>query len=165
MKESIQYDVAECSLGRVLAARSGRGTCAIFLGDDSESLVEELRRRFPSAEVERGDANIGRVIAAIEAPRAGVDLPLDVRGTAFQLSVWDALRAIPTGATATYTEIAERIGAPGSARAVAGACAANTLSMAIPCHRVVHRDGSLSGYRWGVSRKRELLAREARAEG
>ncbi len=148
-------------------AASARGICAITLGDDPDALVRDLQDRFPRAELVGGDAAfeaiVARVVGFVEAPRLGLDLPLDVRGTAFQQRVWQALRTIPAGATASYTEIAQRIGAPKSVRAVASACAANAIAVAIPCHRVVRTDGALSGYRWGVERKRALLDREADA--
>lgn len=164
----IRFAVGQCSLGAVLVARSQRGVCAIMLGDDPEGLVRELQDQFPRAELIGGDARfealVARVVGFVEAPGTGLDLPLDVRGTAFQERVWRALRDIPAGSTASYAEIARRIGMPGAARAVARACAANPLAVAIPCHRVVRRDGSPSGYRWGAERKRELLRRE-RASG
>jgi AraC family transcriptional regulator of adaptative response/methylated-DNA-[protein]-cysteine methyltransferase len=161
----IRFAIGECSLGAILVARSDRGVCAILLGDDPEALARDLQERFPRAELIGGDAEfeqlVARVVGFIEAPGLGLDLPLDVQGTAFQQRVWQALREIPAGRTATYREIAGRIGAPGAVRAVAGACAANALAVAIPCHRVVRTDGSLSGYRWGVERKRALLERES----
>jgi AraC family transcriptional regulator of adaptative response/methylated-DNA-[protein]-cysteine methyltransferase len=160
----IRFAVAECSLGSILVAQSERGVCAIVFGDDPDALVRDLQDRFPRAILIGGDAaferTIARVIGLVEQPSLGLDLPLDVRGTAFQQRVWQALREIPAGSTATYAEIASRIGARHGARAVAQACAANPLAVAIPCHRVVRTDGSLSGYRWGVERKRTLLARE-----
>ena len=160
----IEFAIGQSSLGAILVARSQRGVCAISLGDDPDALLRELQDRFPRAELIGGDAGFERLVAQvvglIEQPGIGIDLPLDVRGTAFQQRVWDALRKIPAGETASYTQIAQRIGAPKSARAVAQACASNTLAVAIPCHRVVRSDGALSGYRWGVERKRELLARE-----
>jgi AraC family transcriptional regulator of adaptative response/methylated-DNA-[protein]-cysteine methyltransferase len=141
--------------------------CAILLGDDPEALVRDLQDRFPRATLIGADPEFERLVAQVvglvESPGLSLDLPLDVRGTAFQQRVWQALREIPAGATVTYGEIAARIGAPRSVRAVAGACAANPLAVAIPCHRVVRTDGTLSGYRWGVERKRALLQREARA--
>lgn len=162
--EVIRFAVGQCSLGAALVASSARGVCAILLGDDPEPLVRDLQARFPKAELIGGDAAyeqlVARVIGAIEAPRTGWDLPLDIRGTAFQQRVWQALRGIPAGCTLSYAELAERLGLPRAVRAVAGACAANALAVAIPCHRVVRRDGSLSGYRWGVERKRALLERE-----
>lgn len=161
----IRFAVGESTLGSILVAMSERGVCAIFLGDDPDALTRELQDRFPRATLVGGDAEferlVARVVGFIEAPGLGLDLPLDVRGTAFQQRVWQALRDIPTGATASYTDIARRIGAPRSVRAVAQACAANSLAVAIPCHRVVRIDGGPSGYRWGVERKRALLAREA----
>jgi AraC family transcriptional regulator of adaptative response/methylated-DNA-[protein]-cysteine methyltransferase len=160
----IRFAVGACSLGSVLVAQSAKGVCAILLGDDPETLVRDLQDRFPRAQLIGGDAafeqTVARVVGFVEQPTRGLDLPLDVRGTAFQQRVWQALREIPAGGTATYAEVAERIGAPGAARAVAHACGANHLAVAIPCHRVVRTDGSLSGYRWGVERKRSLLARE-----
>lgn len=164
---TIRFAVGECSLGSILVARSERGVCAILLGDDPDALARDLQDRFPRATLLGGDSDFEQVVACVvgvvEAPGLGLDLPLDVRGTAFQQRVWRALREIPAGRTATYAEIAGRIGAPGSVRAVAGACAANPLAVAIPCHRVVRTDGGLSGYRWGVERKRALLAREESA--
>lgn len=162
----IRFAVGECSLGSILVAQTERGVCAILLGDDPAALVQDLQDRFTHAELVGGDAGfealVAHVVGFVEAPAIGLDLPLDVRGTAFQQRVWQALREIPVGATESYTEVAERIGAPSAARAVARACAANTLAVAIPCHRVVRRDGGLSGYRWGVERKRMLLERESR---
>ncbi len=164
---TIRFAVGECSLGAILVARSERGVCAILLGDDPDELARELQDRFPRAELIGGDGDfeqlVARVVGLVEAPGIGLDLPLDVRGTAFQQRVWQVLREIPPGATASYTEVAKRIGAPKAVRAVAQACAANALAVAIPCHRVVRNDGSLAGYRWGVERKRALLAKEARA--
>jgi AraC family transcriptional regulator, regulatory protein of adaptative response / methylated-DNA-[protein]-cysteine methyltransferase len=162
--QEIRFAVGECSLGSVLVAASGKGVCAILLGDDPNALARELQDRFPRATLVGGDAaferTVARVVGLIERPGIGLDLPLDVRGTAFQQRVWQALRKIPAGKTTTYSELATRIGAPSSVRAVAGACAANPTAVVIPCHRVVRTDGSLSGYRWGVERKRQLLARE-----
>jgi AraC family transcriptional regulator of adaptative response/methylated-DNA-[protein]-cysteine methyltransferase len=161
----IRFAVGQCSLGAILAARSPKGVCAILIGDDPDALVRDLQDRFPKARLVGGDAGfeavVAKVVGLVEAPARGLDLPLDVRGTAFQQRVWRALQAIPAGETASYAEIAARIGAPKAVRAVAGACAANALAVAIPCHRVVRTDGALSGYRWGVERKRALLAREA----
>ena len=163
---AMRFAVGECSLGSVLVARSERGICAILLGDDPHALVRDLQDRFPKAALSGGDKTfeklVARVVGLVEAPQRGLDLPLDVRGTAFQQRVWKALLRIPAGNTASYAEIAAAIGAPKSARAVAQACAANELAIAIPCHRVVRSDGALSGYRWGVERKRKLLARERR---
>lgn len=162
---AIRFAIGQSSLGAILVAASERGVCSILLGDDPQALVRDLQDRFPNAELIGGDAAfeqlVATVVGLVEAPAIGVDLPLDVRGTAFQQRVWQALRAIPAGSTATYSEIAARIGSPKSVRAVAQACAANPLAIAIPCHRVVRTDGNLAGYRWGVERKRQLLAREA----
>jgi AraC family transcriptional regulator, regulatory protein of adaptative response / methylated-DNA-[protein]-cysteine methyltransferase len=163
--EAIRFAVGACSLGAILVAATGRGICAILMGDDAGALVRDLQDRFPGAELLGGDRAfeklVARVVALVEAPAAAHDLPLDMRGTALQRRVWQALRAIPPGTTASYAEIARRIGAPRSARAVAQACGANPLAVAIPCHRVVRQDGSLSGYRWGIARKRTLLDRES----
>jgi len=162
----IRFAIGECSLGAILVARSERGVCAIALGDDPDALARDLQDRFPKARLMGGDpgfeALVARVVGLVEAPGLGLDLPLDVRGTAFQQRVWQALRDIPPGSTASYAEIARRIGSPASVRAVAQACGANALAVAIPCHRVVRSDGSLSGYRWGVERKSALLLREAK---
>ncbi|PLC49767.1 bifunctional DNA-binding transcriptional regulator/O6-methylguanine-DNA methyltransferase Ada [Pollutimonas subterranea] len=161
----IHFAVGECSLGSILVAQSERGVCAILMGDDPDRLVRDLQDQFPRAALVGGDADFERLIAEVvgfvESPSIGLNLPLDVQGTAFQQRVWQALLEIPAGTTATYTEIALRIGMPTAIRAVASACGANRLAVAIPCHRVVRRDGSLSGYRWGVDRKRQLLEREA----
>jgi AraC family transcriptional regulator, regulatory protein of adaptative response / methylated-DNA-[protein]-cysteine methyltransferase len=163
----ILFAVGECSLGSILVAATERGVCAILMGDEPEALVRDLQDRFPAAELTGGNAEfehtVARVVSFVEAPRLGLDLPLDVRGTAFQQRVWEALRSVPAGETVSYRQIAERIGAPKAVRAVAQACGANALAVAIPCHRVVRRDGAISGYRWGVERKRALLDREARA--
>ncbi len=162
---AIRFAIGQCSLGAILVAASARGVCAILMGDDPDALARDLQERFPRAELVGGDAGferwVAQVVGFVEQPRLGLDLPLDVRGTAFQQRVWQALQKIPAGTTASYSEIAQRIGAPKSVRAVAGACAANALAVAIPCHRVVRTDGGLSGYRWGVARKRALLDREA----
>jgi AraC family transcriptional regulator, regulatory protein of adaptative response / methylated-DNA-[protein]-cysteine methyltransferase len=161
----IRFAVGEASLGAVLVAATNKGVCAIMLGDDPDILVRELEDRFPRAELIGGDGEfertVAQVVGLVEAPGQRLDLPLDIRGTAFQQQVWQALRAIPPGKTATYAEIAEAVGRPTAVRAVAQACAANPLAVAIPCHRVVRADGDVSGYRWGVERKRELLDREA----
>jgi AraC family transcriptional regulator, regulatory protein of adaptative response / methylated-DNA-[protein]-cysteine methyltransferase len=161
----IRFAVGQASLGAVLVAATDKGVCAIMLGDDPGALVRELQDRFSRAELKGGDAEFERTVAEVvglvEAPDRRFDLPLDVRGTAFQQQVWQALRAIPPGKTATYAEIAKAVGRPAAVRAVAQACAANPLAIAIPCHRVVRTDGDLSGYRWGVERKRALLDREA----
>jgi AraC family transcriptional regulator, regulatory protein of adaptative response / methylated-DNA-[protein]-cysteine methyltransferase len=163
----IRFAIGECSLGSILVATSEKGVCAILLGDDPDALARDLQDRFPKSNLIGGDAEfeqlVAKVIGFVETPAIGFDLPLDVRGTAFQQRVWQALREIPAGSTASYTEIANRIGSPKAVRAVAGACAANVLAVAIPCHRVVRNDGESSGYRWGVERKRTLLKREAGA--
>lgn len=160
----IRFAVGRSSLGLVLVAATEKGVCAILLGDDTEVLVRDLRERFPRAELLDADAGFNKVVASViahvEAPAKPLDLQLDVRGTVFQERVWQALRQIPLGSTASYSELARRIGAPSATRAVAQACAANPVAVAIPCHRVVRTDGSLSGYRWGVERKRALLERE-----
>ncbi len=165
--ERLRFAVGQCSLGAILVASSSQGVAAILLGDDPDALVRDLQDRFPRADLIGDDgtyeATIARVVGFVEAPGMGLDLPLDVRGTAFQQRVWQALREVPAGRTVTYGQIARRIGAPSATRAVAGACAANPLAIAIPCHRVVRTDGSLSGYRWGVERKRQLLDREEAA--
>lgn len=164
---TIRFALAQCSLGALLIAATGQGVCSILLGDDPETLLRELQDRFTEAELVGADRGferwIAQVVGYIEAPGIGLDLPLDVRGTAFQRRVWEALRRIPAGETLSYAELARRIGQPRGARAVAQACAANPVALAIPCHRVIRTDGSLSGYRWGIARKRELLAREQRA--
>jgi AraC family transcriptional regulator of adaptative response/methylated-DNA-[protein]-cysteine methyltransferase len=162
---AIRFALGECSLGHFLVAQSDIGVCAILLGDDPDALLRDLQDKFPRAQLIGGDSDfeqlVAKVIGFIEAPQLGLDLPLDVRGTAFQERVWQALREIPPGSTASYADIAVRIGSPRAVRAVAQACAANSLAVAIPCHRVVRSDGNLSGYRWGVERKRRLLEREA----
>ncbi|MEP7226179.1 MAG: bifunctional DNA-binding transcriptional regulator/O6-methylguanine-DNA methyltransferase Ada [Gemmatimonadales bacterium] len=162
----IRFAIGECTLGSILVARSELGVCAILLGDDPDALARDLQDRFPRATLTGDDPEfdqlVAQVVGFVEAPAHGLDLPLDVQGTAFQQRVWQALREIPAGSTASYAEIASRIGSPKAIRAVAQACAANALAVAIPCHRVVRNDGGLSGYRWGVERKRELLQREAR---
>jgi AraC family transcriptional regulator of adaptative response/methylated-DNA-[protein]-cysteine methyltransferase len=164
---SIRFAVGECSLGSILVAATDKGICAIQFGDDPDVLVRDLQDRFPKALLVGGDAGFERLVAAVvglvEEPGHGLDLPLDVRGTAFQQRVWRALRAIPSGSTASYAEIAARIGRPKAVRTVAQACAANPVAVAIPCHRVVRTDGALSGYRWGAERKRALLERERAA--
>lgn len=163
--ERIAWAVRSCSLGYVLVGATDRGVCTIQLGDCEAELAAALAERFPRAERVRAPDDLGEllglVVALVEDPGRGPgELPLDVRGTAFQQLVWDALRRIPPGETITYAGLAEAIGRPGAARAVAGACAANKLAVAIPCHRVVRTGGSLAGYRWGVERKRKLLDRE-----
>ena len=167
MAEDIRFAIGETALGSILVASSARGVAAILLGDDPDALARDLQDRFPHARLIGADpdyeAIVAKVVGFVEAPQVGLDLPLDVRGNAFQQRVWQALRDIPVGATASYTDVANRIGAPSAHRAVAGACAANNLAVAIPCHRVVRSDGALSGYAWGVERKRKLLAMETAA--
>ena len=163
----IRFAIGECSLGSILVAASKKGVTAILFGDDTDALVRDLKNMFPRAGLIGDDRAFERLVAKVvrfvEAPRTGLDLPLDVRGTAFQHRVWTALRDIPAGATASYTEIAKRVGRPKAVRAVAQACAANPIAVAIPCHRVIRSDGGISGYRGGVARKRALLAREAKS--
>ena len=167
--EVILYAIAESALGQVLVAQRTRGICAITLGDQPAALVADLAARFPKAGIQPAEAalaqQIAAVVALVEQPGAGHDLPLDLRGTAFQRRVWQALQQIPPGQTASYAEIAAQIGAPTASRAVAGACAANALAVAVPCHRVLRADGALSGYRWGTARKAALLEREAARSG
>lgn len=162
--DRIQYAVGRCSLGLLLVAESAKGLCAILFGDDETALLADLRSRFPHAALAAASDDMPDVLAAVvqlvETPGMPINVALDPRGTSFQRRVWQALRAIPAGITMSYADVARRIGAPGSARPVAQACAANPLAVAIPCHRVVRNDGGLAGYRWGVNRKRELLARE-----
>jgi len=163
----IRFAVGECSLGAILVAATAKGVCAIEFGNDPEMLVRALQDRFPRAQLLGGDKAFERLVAEVvgfvEAPGRGLDLPLDIRGTAFQQQVWKAIRDIPAGSTASYRDLAKRIGAPKAVRAVAQACGANAIAVAIPCHRVVRTDGSTSGYRWGVERKRALLDREKAA--
>jgi AraC family transcriptional regulator of adaptative response/methylated-DNA-[protein]-cysteine methyltransferase len=163
----VRFAVGECSLGLILVAQSERGICAIFLGDEPDALVRELQDQFPNANLIGGDAGfeqlVAKVVGFVEAPKRGLDLPLDVRGTAFQQRVWQSLGKIPAGSTASYTDVAKLIGSPRSVRAVAQACGANKLAVVIPCHRVVRNDGALSGYRWGIERKCALLKKEANA--
>jgi AraC family transcriptional regulator of adaptative response/methylated-DNA-[protein]-cysteine methyltransferase len=165
--EEIRFAIAETSLGALLVAASQKGVCAILMGDNPEKLLQDLQDRFTRARLVGGDAKfeklVAKVVGLVERPTRDLDLPLDIRGTAFQQRVWKALTAIPAGKTASYAEIAKKIGKPSAVRAVAQACAANSLAIAIPCHRVVKTDGGLSGYAWGVARKQELLAREAAA--
>lgn len=162
----IRFAIGRCSLGAILVAATGKGVCAILLDDDPDFLLRDLQDRFPRANLLGGDKDFERMVAQvvgfIDAPALGLDLPLDIRGTVFQQRIWQALREIPPGSTISYTELARRIGAPKAVRAVAQACAANAIAVAIPCHRVVRSDGALSGYRWGVDRKRMLLQREAK---
>jgi AraC family transcriptional regulator of adaptative response/methylated-DNA-[protein]-cysteine methyltransferase len=165
--ESLSFAIHDSALGQVLVARSANGICAILLGDDRPSLILDLRSRFPHAELAPGDTTLdalaARVATIVESPEQSLDERLDMRGTDFQRDVWSALREIPAGTTATYTDIAIRVGRLTSVRAVARACAANPLAVVVPCHRVLRGDGQLSGYRWGLDRKRQLLSREASA--
>lgn len=160
----IQFATGTSSLGNVLVAATPAGLCAILLGDDPKSLVDDLTFRFRNARIvpaaQSFNATVTAVLALVETPRLGLDLPLDMRGTEFQHRVWTALQSIPSGQTVSYAQLAQRMGAPTASRAVAAACAANPLAIAIPCHRVVRGDGRLSGYRWGVARKKALLDRE-----
>ncbi len=164
--ELIRHAVGDSTLGVVLVAATARGVCAILLGDDAAELAADLRARFPRARLQPADAGfhlwVAQVVAHVDAPGEGLALPLDIQGTAFQRRVWEVLQAIPAGATLSYKDVAARLGSPNAVRAVAGACAANKLAVAIPCHRVVGAGGALSGYRWGIGRKRALLAREGR---
>ena len=163
--EELRFAIGQSSLGAILVASSDKGVASILIGDDPDALARDLQDRFPRARLVGGDAGyealVARVVGLVEAPGLGLDLPLDVRSTAFQQRVWQALRKIPAGRTMSYAKVAAAIGSPGSVRAVAGACAANAIAVAIPCHRVVRTDGALSGYAWGVERKRALLTREA----
>ncbi len=163
----IRFAVGECSLGSIAVAATERGVCAVLLGDDPDELVHDLERRFPKAQLLGGDATfeklVSQVVGLVEAPELGLDLPIDVRGTAFQERVWQALCKVPAGKTTTYAELARKIGKPRAVRAVAHACAENPLAVVIPCHRVVRKDGALAGYRWGIERKRELIEREVKA--
>ncbi|HCC7793714.1 TPA: methylated-DNA--[protein]-cysteine S-methyltransferase, partial [Klebsiella pneumoniae] len=158
----------DCALGRCLVAQSERGVCAVLPGDNDAALLDDLRRRFPNAELREGAPDfcqqMAEIFAHLDDSRRPVSLPLDLQGTAFQLQVWQALRQIPVGETRSYRQVAEHIGQPRAVRAVAGACAANSLAVIVPCHRVVREDGTLSGYRWGTARKAQLLAREAQHE-
>jgi AraC family transcriptional regulator of adaptative response/methylated-DNA-[protein]-cysteine methyltransferase len=167
--EELHFAVGECSLGSILVASSKKGVVSILLGDDPDELVRDLQDRFPKARLIGSDKDyetvVARAVGFVEAPGIGLDLPLDVRGTAFQQRVWRALQEIPVGQTVSYAEIARRINAPKSTRGVAAACAANNIAVAIPCHRVVRKDGSLSGYAWGVQRKKALVDREKAQTG
>ena len=165
--ELIRFAIGQCTLGAILVAATEQGVCAIALGDEPEVLLKDLQDRFPRSQLRGGDAAFERLVATVigfvEAPAVGLDLPLDLQGSAFQLRVWQALRAVPAGTTVSYAELARRLGVPKSARAVARAVGANPVAVAIPCHRVIRSDGALSGYRWGVERKRTLLSREGRS--
>lgn len=161
----MQYALGHSAIGMVLVARTAAGISAVLLGDDRDALCDELRMRFPRATLRQGDAALDtltdEVVRFVDSPARGLHATLDMRGSAFQREVWRALREIPVGATSSYTDIAIRIGRPTAVRAVAQACAANPLAVIVPCHRVLRRDGQLSGYRWGIERKRALLARES----
>jgi AraC family transcriptional regulator, regulatory protein of adaptative response / methylated-DNA-[protein]-cysteine methyltransferase len=163
----IHFAIGECSLGAILVAQSERGVCSILIGDDPRLLIEDLQDTFPNAHLIGNESGyedlVAKVVGMVEKPAMGFDLPLDIQGTAFQQRVWKALQQIPVGTTASYADIAKRIGEPKAFRAVAQACGANTLAVAIPCHRVIRNDGGLSGYRWGIERKRTLIGREARS--
>ncbi|MFT3736490.1 MAG: methylated-DNA--[protein]-cysteine S-methyltransferase [Rhodocyclaceae bacterium] len=163
--ERIRFGIGQCTLGAILVAATDKGLCSIALGDDPATLLEALQERFPQAELRGNERDfedwMARVIGFVDGRDASLALPLDVRGTAFQQRVWQALQTIPPGSTLSYSELAQKLGTPRAVRAVASACAANALAIAIPCHRIVRSDGSLSGYRWGVARKRALLDREA----
>ena len=170
MNQEILFSTGECVLGVVLVARGERGVCAILLGDDADRLARDLRQRFPQARLRNGGSELAPLLAKVAsflaAPAMGLDVPLEMRGTAFQQRVWRALQAIPAGSTVSYADVARRLGSPASAKEVGEACAANALAVAIPCHRVVRSDGGLAGYRWGIQRKRALLRREgARTAG
>jgi AraC family transcriptional regulator of adaptative response/methylated-DNA-[protein]-cysteine methyltransferase len=166
-RTDIHFAIGECSLGSILVAMSARGVCSILIGNDPVLLIQDLQDRFPKANLIGDESGyedlVARVVGLIEKPGVGVNLPLDIRGTAFQQLVWKALQQIPVGSTASYADITKQIAMPKAVRAVAQACGANALAVAIPCHRVIRNDGALSGYRWGVERKRTLLDREAHA--
>jgi AraC family transcriptional regulator of adaptative response/methylated-DNA-[protein]-cysteine methyltransferase len=168
MDQEILFSTRECVLGMMLVAKSERGVCAILLGEDAGELRRDLQQRFPQARLRDADVEfaplVSKVAGFLAAPAMGLNVPLDLRGNAFQLRVWSALREIPAGSTETYAEVARRIGAPQKAKEVGEACAANALAVAIPCHRLVRKDGGLGGYRWGVERKRALLRREGAQE-
>ncbi|MCR3756052.1 MAG: DNA-binding transcriptional dual regulator/DNA repair protein Ada [Sodalis sp. Psp] len=161
----IQYVIGRCSLGVILVARSSRGICAIMLGDDVSQLLRELQEKFLHAElmcdVTDYQQLLAQVVSFVDAPQSSFNLPLDICGTVFQKKVWQVLRTIASGQTMSYRQVAEHVSAPRAVRAVANACGSNLLAVAIPCHRVVYADGTLSGYRWGIERKRQLLKKEA----
>ena len=167
LQQRVRFCVSDCWLGKVLVAATSVGVCAIFFGSEAAQLEADLRQRLPNAELQAADEDsefahwVTQVLEFVEAPRGEFPLPLDIAGTAFQQRVWAALREVPSGGTASYTQIASAIGQPSATRAVAGACGANPVAVAVPCHRIVRQDGKLSGYRWGVPRKRALLDREA----
>jgi AraC family transcriptional regulator of adaptative response/methylated-DNA-[protein]-cysteine methyltransferase len=163
--DDIRFAFATFSLGTVLVAASDKGVAAILMGDDRAALTRELTSAFPIAHLADDEAGLGdmtaKVVAFLEAPHKGLDLPLDIRGGALEQAVWQALGAVPAGETITYGQIAKSLPLPATAQEVGAACAANVLAVVIPCHRVVKADGSISGYRWGVQRKRKLINREA----
>lgn len=165
IKSEVHFSINQCSLGLLLVAANQDGVCAIFLHDNQEVLMQNLLEKFPQAKLSDSDntfkETVAKIIAYIESPTVGIDIALDIQGTDFQQRVWQALKEIPLGTTASYSDIAVRIGSPKAVRAVAKACATNSIAIAIPCHRVVRQDGSISGYRWGVERKRILINREA----
>ena len=166
--QTIRFALAECSLGSLLVASTEQGVCCVLLGDDPQMLIEDLQQRFAAAELIGADGlyeqTVAQVVALIEQPKLGLALPLDIQGTAFQQRVWQALQKIPAGQTLSYSELARQLGQPTATRAVASAVAANPIAVAVPCHRVLRNDGSISGYRWGVERKRALLLREAQQQ-
>jgi AraC family transcriptional regulator, regulatory protein of adaptative response / methylated-DNA-[protein]-cysteine methyltransferase len=163
--ETLTYAFGQSSLGEILVAASAKGVAAVLIGDDRNRLTAELKKIFSNAEFTLGDRKFGKTVAnvvdLVESPKRSLDLPLDIRGTAFQRCVWKALQAIPFGKTKTYTEVASGIGHPKAVRAVGHACATNPLAILVPCHRVVRTDGNKAGYRWGIDRKRLLIEREA----
>ncbi len=169
--DAIQYLVRTCSLGALLVASTDRGVCAILLGDQAQALIEDLQLRFPNANLNAVHSTKAmkaelekialRAAECVDTPNTSFEFPLDMQGTPFQQQVWKTLQQIPMGQTRSYSDIAQQIGRPQSARAIAGACAANPIAVIVPCHRVVRHDGALSGYRWGIERKRNLLEREA----
>jgi AraC family transcriptional regulator, regulatory protein of adaptative response / methylated-DNA-[protein]-cysteine methyltransferase len=167
MDRQIDFSTAECVLGRVLVARSEQGLCAILLGDDAEELERDLRARFPHDDLQKSTTELAPLLTDVriflEAPRKGLDTPLDLRGSELEQRVWNALREIPSGTTQTYSDVARRLGVAATAKEVGEACAANPLAVAVPCHRVLRKDGTLGGYRWGLRRKRALLERERAA--
>jgi AraC family transcriptional regulator, regulatory protein of adaptative response / methylated-DNA-[protein]-cysteine methyltransferase len=162
--QMIQYGLTKCSLGKLLVARTTKGICFLALDDSKDALIEEVHRRFPKAKITVDESDLSllldQVVALIDHPAIPADLPLDILGTAFQCKVWQALREIPAGSTLTYSELAAKVGQPSAVRAVANACGANKLAVLIPCHRVIGSDGKLTGFRWGIERKRKLLERE-----
>lgn len=166
--QTIRFALAECSLGSLLVASTEQGVCCVLLGDDPQMLIEDLQQRFAAAKLIGADGlyeqTVAQVVALIEQPKLGLALPLDIQGTAFQQRVWHALQKIPAGQTLSYSELARQLGQPTATRAVASAVAANPIAVAVPCHRVLRNDGSISGYRWGVERKRALLLREAQQQ-